>query len=293
MKRISLFLVTLMVALGCGMVLGGCSSEPYSPQPKESTVSDSALVTPGTLTVGVDASSAPYAAESNGQIVGIDVDIAAALADELGLSLTLVDVGTATGSAFTEDNVDIVMGVETESAEYWSSEPYLTSGVALFANDTSAALPEAGGSFTIAAQSSSMSAWEVTNRYGEDHLQATSDLPSAFQALGSSADYVAADDVIGSFVAHSSNISAYAIALLQEPTSQRIAVATTNSELSTAIEGALNNIQSGGVIKIITQSWLGDTVDISTLDVLATPEPPAEETSSEEGAQAEETQTAE
>ena len=284
MKRIYVLAVTLVIALGSVTILSGCASEPYSPQLKESTVPDSALVTPGTLTVGVDASSAPYAAESNGQIIGIDVDIAAALADELGLSLTLVDVGTATADAFTEDNVDIVMGIESENAAYWTSEPYLSAGVALFAPDTSVSVPDSTGDFMIAAQSSSMSAWEVTNRYTEAHLLQEADLASAFSALGSEADYVAADSVIGAFVANNSDVTAYAIALLQAPTTQSIAVEASNSNLITAVEQALSTLVSGGVINVITQSWLGDSVDISTLEVLAAAQPAEAEAATEEGA---------
>ena len=64
--------------------------------------------------MGINASNPPYAAQSNGSIVGIDVDIAAALADELGLKLELVDVGTATDTAFERESVDIVMGVKRQ-----------------------------------------------------------------------------------------------------------------------------------------------------------------------------------
>ena len=94
MKRAITVVLTLVTALCVCMVLSGCSSTEYTPEKKQQTVKDSALNSSGTLRVGVDASSAPYAAESSGQIVGIEVDVAAALADELGLKLELVDVGT-------------------------------------------------------------------------------------------------------------------------------------------------------------------------------------------------------
>ena len=95
MKRASVLVATLVVALSMAVALVGCSSGTYTPQTKDQAVSNSALKSSGTLRVGVNASNAPYAAESSGSIVGIDVDIAAAIADEMGLKLELVDVGSS------------------------------------------------------------------------------------------------------------------------------------------------------------------------------------------------------
>lgn len=100
-------LAALVLALCVGF-MSGCSSNSYTPEPSEQKIDNSLLHTPGTLRVGVDASNAPYAAQSQGSIVGIDVDTAAALADELGLKLELVDVGTNAEGAFTSDNVDML-----------------------------------------------------------------------------------------------------------------------------------------------------------------------------------------
>ena len=84
MKRASVLVLSLVVALCLALPLAGCSSSNYTPQLKEQSVNDSALNSAGTLRVGINASNPPYAAQSNGSIVGIDVDIAAALADEVG-----------------------------------------------------------------------------------------------------------------------------------------------------------------------------------------------------------------
>ena len=163
MKRASVLVATLVVALSMAVALVGCSSGTYTPQTKDQAVSNSALKSLGTLRVGVNASNAPYAAESSGSIVGIDVDIAAAIADEMGLKLELVDVGSSVDSAFTKDNVDIVMGVSKSSSAYWTSDSYMSSAVALFSLTQNATAPTSSGAFSVAAQSSSMSAWEVSD----------------------------------------------------------------------------------------------------------------------------------
>lgn len=78
MKRASILVVTLVMALSMAVALCGCTSNNYTPQAKEQTISNSALKSSGTLRVGVNASNAPYAADLLAH-VGIDVDIAAAL----------------------------------------------------------------------------------------------------------------------------------------------------------------------------------------------------------------------
>lgn len=272
MKRLSVLVVSLVATLSLALLLVGCSSGQYTPEPKEQTLSNTALSSAGTLRVGVNASNAPYAAESSGSIVGIDVDIAAALADEMGLKLELVDVGTSTDTAFEKEDVDIVMGVDEANSEYWMSDSYMTSGVALFAASEDEKAPTKSGSFKIAAQSSSMSAWEVSDHYGDGCLENTTDLQSAFTALqAGTVDYVAADAIIGEYVSHSSGIEAYPIALLQEPVAYSIAVESTNKALQEAVAQALSTIDKGGVINVIEKKWLGDQVEAVSLSVISAP----------------------
>ena len=270
MKRVSVLVVGLVVTLCVALPLAGCSANEYTPTAKDQTVNDSALNTAGTLRVGVNASNAPYSCESSGSIVGIDVDIAAALADEMGLKLELVDVGTGSDTAFTKDNVDIVMGVTKSNSAYWMSDTYLSSGVALFSLTQGAQAPTAGGGFKVAAQSSSMSAIEVENHYGASCLDGVADPQSAFEALKTgTVNYVASDTTIGEYVVHTTDVQAYPIALLASPQSYAIAVSSSNTALQKAVESALSSIKGGGVIDVIQKSWLGDQADISTLNVIA------------------------
>lgn len=259
----------MLIALGAALIallaLAGCAPQSYTPEKKESILSASALHTDGVLRVGVDASSAPYAAQSQGDIMGIDVDIAAALADEMGLKLELVDVGSNVDSAFSQENVDIVMGVETTSTAFWTSEPYMESAIVLFASDPSTSAPTSG-SFMIAAQSSSMSAWQVNDHFGEEHLMSEADLKSAFEDLqAGKVNYVAADSTIGAYVAHSLGIEAYPVALLQDKTEYRVACPSTASAVQTAVTNALTTLERGGVINVIENKWLGEMTSLSNL----------------------------
>lgn len=284
LHKISILFVALLFSLSVG-ILCGCSSNSYTPEPAEQKIDDSLLHTPGTLRVGVDASNAPYAAESQGTIMGIDVDIAAALADELGLKLELVDVGTNAENAFTTDDVDIVMGVGSDAKNYWVSDPYLSSSIVLFAAEEGVSVPKETDVFIVAAQASSMSAVEVTNRLGQDHLDATSDIQSAFEKLKSgSAKYIATDSTIGSYVANSGGMDIYPVALLADETEYCIGAPTTAVGLQDAIAGALKNLSDGGVLALISQKWLGSQMDLSNLTLIEPiPEPESETDEAGEG----------
>lgn len=285
LRALAAALAALVLALCVGF-MSGCSSNSYTPEPSEQKIDNSLLHTPGTLRVGVDASNAPYAAQSQGSIVGIDVDTAAALADELGLKLELVDVGTNAEGAFTSDNVDIVMGVGSDAKNCWVSEPYLSSSVVLFSAEEGTRVPLPTDVFVVAAQASSMSAVEVTNRLGQDHLDATSDIQTAFDKLKSgSAKYVATDSTIGSYVAHSNNQAIYPIALLAEETKYCIGAPITASGLQDAVSEALKKLSDGGVLKLIDQKWLGEQMNLSSLTVIEPiPEPEPEPAEGEDTA---------
>lgn len=276
--------ISLLLALCIGL-LAGCSSGDYTPEPSEQKIDNSLLHTPGTLRVGVDASNAPYAAESQGAIVGIDVDVAAALADELGLKLELVDVGSNAEQAFTTDDVDIVMGVGSDAKNCWISEPYLSSSIVLFAAEEGTKVPATTDVFTVAAQAASMSAVEVTNRLGQDHLEAAADIQAAFDQLKSgSANYVATDSTIGSYVAHSAGMTIYPVALLAEETKYCIGAPDTAAGLQDAVSQALKTLSDGGVLALIDQKWLGTQMDFTSLTLIEPiPEPEPEEGENAEG----------
>ena len=117
-------LVCAIVACAC-LVLAGCQPQSYTPQAKEPTVSASALGQPGTLRVGVNSASAPLAGQtaSSARIVGIDVDVAAYLADQLGCKVEIVDVGTEPEKALKNKTVDIVLGVDASDTDtnFWNN----------------------------------------------------------------------------------------------------------------------------------------------------------------------------
>ena len=266
-------LICAVVACAC-LALTGCQAQSYTPADKEPTVSASALGQAGTLRVGVNSASAPLAGQtaSSAKIVGIDVDVAAYLADQLGCKVEIVDVGNDPESALSEKRVVLGIDASETDTSYWKSESYLDTSVALFGTSAESAVPTTDSKPKIAAQASSKSSWRVTNLFGDQSLVVQSDLKSAFDALASgSARYVAADAVIGTYVAFSGDDDDKIVALLQDPTGYCAAIATSNTELQGAITSAMNKLVDGGMMSIIQQKWLGTTLDLGHITVIKSP----------------------
>lgn len=252
------------------LVLGGCSSSSnYQPESKEPTVSTPTIGQSGTLRVGVNTDKSPLAGMGKEKIIGMDVDIAAAIADELGLKVSIVDVGSDPEAALSEGKVDIVMGIDSSDAisEFWLSDEYLPTGVALFAltsNGTS--VPTTVADSSVAAQISSKSAWAVSNAFGEDALASTADLSTAFTQLESGkVKYVASDAIIGLYAAHREGLDTTIVSLLSKPSGYCVGVASSNTQLQTTVADVLDKLTSEGVVGVIEGKWLGQSLDLAPI----------------------------
>lgn len=265
-------LVTIAgVVVACAFLLfslSGCvQTEGQAPQLKEAELTKPTISEDGVLKVGVNTSNSPMAGNSGDKIIGIDVDIAAAVADELGLSLEITDVSSNGVKAITDGDVDVVFGIESDAdvEGCWLSSQYLQTGVALFGKASSNKTPpSAGDSTEIAAQVSSKSAWAVTNIFGEDSLATATDLSAAFSNMESGeVEYVASDAIVGLYASNRQSGDAKICALLESPSGYCVMVSESNTELQQAIAGALTTIKENGIISIIEDKWLGCEVDLS------------------------------
>ncbi len=273
MKHRASVVCVLACVLCCALGLMGCSdqAEEYSLDLGSATVSSPAIVEDGVLYVGVIGDSAPFTMTSDGEIVGLDVDIAATLADQLGLSLEIVDFESKSEgeTALVNGEIDILMSVASDSSSsIWLSDPYIETAIALFAS-SDAEIPTRDSSPTIAAQGSSTSAWAVTTAFGDDALLSSSDLMSAFSsAEEGEVIYVAADAVIGTYAAFYQGVDMVPIALLEDIGGYCIGVTSDNTDLQEAVASALAELLDGGIADIIAQKWLGTTLDLSSLSVV-------------------------
>ena len=265
---VSALLIAVLGLCGCAQVSELSSSlfgKPYTPEKLQPTVSTPTIGKEGVLRVGVDASNAPYSTQVSGKLAGIDVDMAAALAAQMGLSLELVDVGSDAEGALKAGTVDVVMSMDSSdsSSSYWLSDPYLQTCVALFSKGQASSVPSASSSVSIEAQAASMSAWEVSNQFGDEALKTVPDLKTAFSDLNDGkVDYVAADAVIGVYITHTTHSDVHITALMQKVSGRSIGVLSSNDELKKAVSDALDAINSGGIGSIIEAKWLGSALSL-------------------------------
>lgn len=293
--RLKALIAACAAALAATAALAGCSSsEPYTPPEATASVSSPAIIEDGVLHVGVNASAAPLAGQnSSGDLVGFDVDLAAAIADELGLKVEVTDVGSNGASALSQGNVDIVLGVEqgSSAAGVWESDPYLQTGIALFATNANAKVPTTESAPKIAVQTSSTSSWLAENEFGASALVRESSLSDAFKALDGQAQYAAADAVRGTYVLSDSSlgVDASIIALMQQPSGYCIALSDSNTQLKQAVADALSSLSDGGVTTVLEKKWLGTAWDLSDVPLTAgATATPSDESSEGDGAAEEE-----
>ena len=281
MKQFKRFVVACVAvcAVAAMVALCGCSSSEgtFTPTLKSATVSKPTISEDGVLRVGVnsDDGNAPLAGTTGKQkTVGIDVDMAAAIADQLGLKLEVVNVGSNASTALSAGTVDIVMGVSKSdtSISFWTSDSYLPTSTALFALTSSGlSTPQNAASTKIAVQVQTNSAWAVVNEFDSATITNSETLKAAFEALSSgSVQYVAADAVSGTYLANNNGISVQPVALLQSASGYAVGVLDGNTQLKQVISSAISTINSNGTANIIQKKWLGSVLNLSGLKVLST-----------------------
>jgi polar amino acid transport system substrate-binding protein len=79
---------------------------------------------------------------------------------------------------------------------------------------------------------------------------------------------VAADAVIGEYVAHTNGYDATIVALLQDPSGYCVGVSTSNTELQSAVSTVVKKLASGGVGDIIEAKWLGSALNLNNVTVV-------------------------
>lgn len=292
--------VSLVSALCIAVVCSACASFDHTQSHDPSRnppvqILPASLIQPGVLTVGVNAKTAPLAgsASKDNHICGIDVDLASALADQMGLKVRLVDIGTDTQDSLEKKRVDVVFGVEQQRASstkeqtrLWYSDAYIPSGVALFVRDTqrtgerviaadraksvTPSLPSPTSKPKIAAQSSSKSAWAVENVFGDASLVAQHTLQNVFEQLEAGrVSYASCDVLAGLYFSKQNNTAVSLLAFVQKPHGYCMVVSTRNTGLQQALSLALKNVKAQGYLHVIQQKWLGCTIDASKIASVA------------------------
>lgn len=252
-------------------------------------VSDEDLVTPGTLTVGLQVTgTAPLViAGSDGEYGGIDVETAYALADQLGLGA--VEFVPVQSVAEGVETCDVVMGASSEEPDCAVVGSYVQSALGVFSATDVASVPISAadlGGATIGVQAGSVSQASLGRLNLGNAEQTFSNLNEAFDALAAgTVDYVVCDAYSGAYLAHAYDGVSFA-GTIDAPLPVGIAVAPDASSLIGNVQMALDEIQTNGVAAIGRARWVGDFPALTEATVVSGLPDPQEQEQGEQDDQA-------
>ena len=217
----------------------------------------------GKLTMATNATFPPYEMTTDaGDIEGIDVETAQAIADKLGLELQIDDMDfDAALLSVQQGKADIVMAGVTVTDERKAvmdfSDSYATGIQSIIVpNDSEIASPDDLAGKKIGTQRGTTGYIYCTDDFGEDNVIAYDDGLTAVQALNNGqVDAVVIDNAPAQeFVAANPGLKILDTAYAQED--YAIGVAKGNTELLNAINGALEELQADGTLQSIVDKYI-------------------------------------
>lgn len=260
----------ICASAACALLLLGCARRPAEPA-LEPTVSPPAIKTAGELAVGIDLSVPPFGGRDEDQNAGFDVDVAAALAERLGLKLRVVDVPLSeAATALAQGTVDVMMSVRVSDAPSAVSLAgiYATDGPGFFISTGSTASVEPSltlddlAVFPIGVQESSESHWLLLSELDASDITTYPTLRAALDALRSGRiPVVAGDAFVGAYIIR--DMPGLHFAGTAGPvTPLAAATAAENETLAEAVRAALDELAADGVLDALRRKWVGALPDL-------------------------------
>lgn len=229
------------------------------------------LVTDGKLTVGTSPDFPPFENLENDQYVGLDIDLAQALADKLGLELEMKTLqfdaivpAVAAGGQVDLGISGITIDPEREEQVDFSDSYYIDdlSVVAMKANaditaDTFAdALNQAG--VTIAVQSGTTGESYAQENFPNATTQPYGNATDAFAAMqAGQANAVITNKAVGAKMVSESYTDAQVIKEIATGEEYGVAVSKDNGALLDAVNDALAAITDDGTLDSIVNKYFG------------------------------------
>ena len=219
-----------------------------------------------TLTMGTNASFPPYEYYENNQIVGIDAEIAAAIAEKLGMELKIEDMDfKAIIPAVTEGKIDFGMAGMTVTEERLQSvnfsETYATGIQAIIVKEDSEItsvddLYAEGAAWKIGVQDSTTGDIYCTDDFGEDRVSKYAVGADAVEALKTGkVDCVIIDnEPAKAYVAANEGLKILESTYAEED--YAICVKLDNTELLDKINGALKELIEDGTVADIIAKYI-------------------------------------
>lgn len=276
MKKIFAMLLALVMTTG---ILAGCSGagKPETTPPATgntgSALTDLDLISDGVLTVGVEAAYPPfeYYAEDGTTIIGFDADVAAAVAEELGLELQFVDTAWDTIFQGCGVNYDVVISaacINEERKQYVDfSDPYISNYQAIVvpadSDLTFSALTDLSG-YSVSMQKETNSDIILRNLMDTgsvtDCVSVTNEkVTTCFEQLANGeVDVILCDSTVADgYVAKEPDVYKIAYVDSDEAENFGIAMKKGDTAMAAAINQALQNLKDSGFLAECQTKWFG------------------------------------
>lgn len=270
MKKFLSVLMAATMLLGV-MALTGCGGDTTEPttdeannqsEPASTTATDLKTVTEGVLTMSTNAAFPPYeSTDDSGNVVGIDADIAAAIAEKLGLKLQIDDMDFDGALAAPQSGKsDIVMAGVTVNEDRLLTldftESYATGVQVVIVPEGSDVTLDNLGEQQIGTQRGTTGYIYCTDDYGEDHVVAYDDAIAAVKALNNGQiDCVVIDSAPAQeLVKANPGLTILDTEYVTED--YAIGVAKGNTALLDAVNGALKELVEDGTVQSIIDKYI-------------------------------------
>lgn len=265
MKKIIAMMLAMMLVMAGLAVFASCDNgnNPDEPTSEEQTTETPA---PQVIKMGTNAFFKPYEFYEGENIVGIDAEIAAAIADKLGMTLEIVDMEfDSIITAVNEGSVDFGMAgmtvTEDRLLEVDFSISYANGVQAIIVTENSPItcvddLYAEGASYKVGVQLGTTGDIYATDDFGKDNVTTYSNGNEAVLALlGGSIDCVIIDnEPAKALVAANKGLKTLETTYANED--YAICVKKGNSELLAKIDQAIKDLTADGTIDRIIGEYI-------------------------------------
>jgi polar amino acid transport system substrate-binding protein len=273
-RRITALLLALAM-IAAVVALAGCGgTKTETTETTGTETADIKLVKEGVLTVGSDTAFPPFESMNGATAEGFDVDLAEAIAKELGYTMdfTSQKFDTLIPQLNAGGTFDIILSGMTitpeREQEILFSEPYIDSNQSIavvkgkFAkldgNDPAAINTAFTGKIISVQSGTTGETWAKENLKGAAQIVPFDDTLAAFSALNAGkVDAVVNDLPVSAYLVKSSYTGDELVAEIPTGEQYGIGIAKANPELKTAIDEALQKITDSGEYKTIYMKWFG------------------------------------
>lgn len=263
MKRGTVIVLMLLLMTVALVAVTGCGDEePVVEDELVPRLEPPVIGEAGVLRVGIDLAYPPFGGIDKEHEAGIDIDVAQAMAADMGLELRVVDMPLSeVQAALDSGEIDVAFAIpfdESYATALRFAGSYVSNGPAVFA--TADAVPASADELQVgrvAVQQGSAAFWILDHAYGSDFAVNFSTLREAFEALVSGeVDAVACDAFVGAYMARDLEGIEYAFQL-DAAAPVGTAVGPEADELESEVRAVLDVLQADGVLETIRSKWVG------------------------------------